>query len=106
MHAVRHRSFRSAPDVDFAVKSREEVARILEGEQHICERIENDDVERWSLTRGGQFVVRSTGEDGDRFYVVPPADAWGELDGRCDGDVLAEVQATGAFGDVAPAHAP
>ena len=90
---------------DYELLSRVEVASILEGAQLICESVEDDDVERWLLTRGGQFV-RNTGEDANRFYVVPPEEAWDYLNDWCDDDVLAEVRATGAFGEAAPAPMP
>ncbi len=97
----------SAPrmEADYELRPRWEVANIMEGAQLICESVEDNDVERWLLTRGGQFV-RNTGEDGDRFYVVPPVDAWLHLDGWCEDDVLADVKATGAFEDATPSAAP
>lgn len=69
-----------------------DVADIMVGASLICETIQDNDIDRWSLTRAGQFV-RETGEDGGRFYVWPKDEAIDYLDGMVVDEVMDAVKA-------------
>lgn len=79
------------PD-DNSRKTRVEVMPILKGAQFIYENLQDNDMERWSLTLSGQFL-RQTGIDGGRFYVVPPIEAHDFLSGFASEGVMDEVRA-------------
>jgi hypothetical protein len=71
----------------------DEVKSILKGAQPICESIQDNDMERWMLTRGGQFL-RQTGVDGSRYYIVPSAEAHDFLSGVASEEVIEAVSET------------
>ena len=79
------------PD-DYERLTREQVAPLLKGSQFICESIQDNDMERWALSQGGQFV-RQTGLEGTRFYVVPPAEAYDTLNGWVEERVMDDLRA-------------
>jgi hypothetical protein len=84
----------SAPvlDDDCELLNGTDVAGILVGAFEICESIQDNDIERWSLTKAGQFV-RECGQDGGRFYVWPENEALDFLDGMVVDEVMNAVRA-------------
>ena len=71
---------------------------LVQDSRFLCETVQDNDIERWRLSLGGQFV-RETGASGGRFYVVPPDEARDMLEGMgledWAMDLLVEA---GAFG--------
>jgi hypothetical protein len=80
------------PD-DQTRRTYDEIKPILKGAQPVCENIQDDGMERWLLTRGGQFL-RQTGLDGKLYYVVSPAEAYDFLSGIARDDVMEAVSQT------------
>lgn len=84
----------SAPRYDATTErsSFEDVAHVMKGATEICETIQDNDSERWSVTKAGQ-LVRQTGEDLDRYYVFErdDQDAIDMLVGMADDEALAKV---------------
>lgn len=80
-----------------------EVCEIIQGAKVLCESVEDNDIERWYLTRGLQFV-RETGVSGGRFYVVPAHEAGRMLDGFIDDGILQNLRSSGLL-EMAPAPA-
>lgn len=78
-----------------ALLDAEEAEFLLEDADFICESIQDNDAERWWLTRNGQ-IVRITGLDKERIRVVDPIDARDMLLGWVE-----DVQARKLFGDEA-----
>lgn len=78
--------------------NRGDVIGVLQDARFICGSDEDNDVERWYFTRGGQFL-RETGDGGGRFYYKTPAEALEYLTGFAADEVLEELHAAGAFRD-------
>lgn len=78
------------PD-DLERLTRADVEQILTGSFPICESIQDNDMERWHLTRAGQ-LVRQTGVAGDRYYVWPMDEGFDFLDGFAADEVMAKVR--------------
>jgi hypothetical protein len=74
-------------------KTYSQVKPILKGAQPVYESIQDNDMERWLLTLGGQFL-RQTGIDGGRYFVVPPAEAYDFIRGFASDEVLEAVSET------------
>jgi hypothetical protein len=70
--------------------TRDQVAPLLKGSQFIYESL-TDNVERWMLSAGGQFV-RQSGFDGSRYHVVPPSEAYEALDGLAPEARMADLR--------------
>lgn len=66
---------------------------LLPGARLICESILDNDMERWMLTEGGQFI-RQTGSG---IYVTDSAYAMEFLAGFCDDEVMEKLVAVNAF---------
>lgn len=77
---------------DNSCKRREEILPIQKGAQFIYENLQDSGMERWSLTRAGQFL-RQTGIDGSRYYVVPPVEACDFLSGFVREDIMDDLRA-------------
>ncbi|MGY3581849.1 hypothetical protein ACVIGB_000080 [Bradyrhizobium sp. USDA 4341] len=71
--------------------NRVDVEGILKGAFPVCESIQDNDMERWHLTRAGQ-LVRQTGLAGDRYYVWPLDEGLDFLDGFADEEVMVKVK--------------
>jgi len=87
---------RSAPRVQVeGVRPLEKNERgiLLQGARLVCESIQDNDMERWMLTEGGQFI-RQTGKD---VYVTDAAFALEFLPGFCDDEVMEQLVAANAF---------
>lgn len=68
-----------------------QISGILAGAHLIHEHISDNDMERWLLTKAGQFV-RQTGVDGSRYYVWPHNEAFDFLDGLATDDEMEKVR--------------
>lgn len=93
-----YRISRSAPRVEAdgtrPLDEREQ-RLLLPGARLVCESVQDNDLERWMLTEGGQFI-RETARD---IYLVGPAEALEMLAGFCDDDVMEKLVAANAFAD-------
>lgn len=78
--------------------NRGQVIGVLQDARFICGSDEDNDVERWYFTRGGQFI-RETGDGGGRFYHKTPAEALEYLEDFAAEEVLDELRRAGAFRD-------
>jgi hypothetical protein len=67
----------------------------LPGAQFICESLQDNDMERWMLTEGGQFL-RQTGK---ALYVTDAEYALDFLAGFCDDRVMEQLVSANAFKD-------
>lgn len=79
--------------------SNEEAATLLDGARDVCESIQDNDMEKWSYSLGGQFI-RQTGK---ATYVTDAAYAFEFLDGFCDEKVMRQLADADAFGQAARA---
>lgn len=87
---------RSAPRVEvenIRPLEKHEHGVLLQGARLVCESIQDNDMERWMLTEGGQFI-RQTAKD---VYVTDAAFAMDYLAGFCDDDVMEQLVAANAF---------
>ena len=78
--------------------NRGDVIGVLHDARFICGTEEDNDVEKWYLTRGGQFI-RETGDGGGRFYYKTPEEALEYLTGFAAEEALEDLRAAGAFRD-------
>lgn len=71
--------------------TRPQVEGILAGAHLIHEHFSDNDMERWLLTRAGQFI-RQTGVDGGRYHVWPHEEAFDCLAGIATDDEMNKVR--------------
>lgn len=81
---------------DYERSSFADVAPILDGLQEIWSTDQDNDAERWSLTAAGQ-VLRQTGLELDRYYVVPRKEAIDYLTDLLEPHVLEGLRVAGAL---------
>lgn len=79
-----------------------DLAHVLGDARFICESVEDNDLERWFLTMGGQFI-RETGMGGGRYYVIPADEAEQMLTSLgVEDHAMAGLRESGAFNQPAP----
>lgn len=71
--------------------NRVDVEGILKGSFPVCESIQDNDMERWHLTRAGQ-LIRQTGVAGDRYYVWPLDEGLDVLEGLAAEEAMLKVK--------------
>lgn len=87
---------RSAPTVEveeIRALTDEEAKLLAPNARLVCESIQDNDMERWTFTEGGQFL-RQTGRS---LYVTDAAYALEFLAGFCDDEVMEKLVAANAF---------